>query len=79
MHVNFKIYKDSFISRAVISESANRGKKVLSITDNDATFKYLHSTWIIDPLDKGARNNVKLPVSLGLIQTRARDAISTTK
>ena len=51
MHVNFKIYKDSFISKATISDSKNQGKKVLSITDNDATFKYLHSTWIIDPID----------------------------
>ena len=52
MHVNFKIYKDSFISRASISDTLTGGKKVLSVTDNDATFKYLHSTWVIDPVDK---------------------------
>lgn len=68
MHVNFKIYKDSFISRAMISDTTNRGKKVLSITDNDATFKYLHSTWIIDPLNKVSMESVKDLIRRGLIQ-----------
>ena len=55
MFVNFRIYKDSFISRATISDTQRNGKKVISVTDNDPTFKYLHSTWIIDPIDRVRR------------------------
>ena len=53
MGVNFKVYKDSFISRVKISEE-NDGDRVIvrSVTDNDPTFKYLHSTWTIDTLDE---------------------------
>ena len=52
MGVNFKIYKDSFESKVRITDSNNGGKIVKSVTENDPTFKFLCSTWIIDPIDK---------------------------
>lgn len=56
MGVNFKIYKDAFLSRVKITEEPTEhpgiNKQIVkSITENDPTFKYLISTWIIEPCE----------------------------
>ena len=52
MGVNFKVYKDSFKSTVNISKTKKNGKIIKSVTENDPTFKYLHSTWTINPLEE---------------------------
>ena len=56
MGVNFKVYKDSFISKVKITdvpnpnEEDNKGKMIKSVTENDPIFKHLHSIWTIEHL-----------------------------